>query len=225
MIPARTGGEGACQDTGAQPVQQEAHGEWHRAWAMAVGLWGSSSTQISPLFCLWKTVWSFSCQVWMLHTDLVVAQGGMIHKKSQPLPRNIPKLLPARPRFGCWARQTHRSLLFWQSKGLGTVLVLGISSSEQQQVSDLSQQTTQLNPATLCPQSLHQQEGRADEGLESCDIEVGRCFADDWIGQEMRHSREGQHRHSQHCHPSCTVTSVWQRLWHNQNAQTAFRQG
>lgn len=37
----------------------------------------------------------------MLHTDLVVAQSGMLHEKSQLLPRNIPNLLPARPRFGC----------------------------------------------------------------------------------------------------------------------------
>lgn len=37
----------------------------------------------------------------MLHTDLVVAQSGMLHKKSQPLLRNSPSLLPARPRFAC----------------------------------------------------------------------------------------------------------------------------
>lgn len=100
MIPARTGGEGACQDTGAQPVQQEAHGEWHRAQGCgALGL--LPNTGFTSLLSLTQLSGAPVAKSGMLHTDLVAAQGGMLHKKSQSLPRNIPKLLPARPRFSC----------------------------------------------------------------------------------------------------------------------------
>lgn len=58
-------------------------------------------TGLTSLLALTQLPAASIAKAGMLHTDLVLAQSGMLHKKSQPLPRNVPNLLPARPSFGC----------------------------------------------------------------------------------------------------------------------------
>lgn len=112
----------------------------------------------------------------MLHTDLVIAQSGMLHKKSQPLLRNIPSLLPARPRFGCWAKQAHRLVLFWQSEDLGKFWHKEnpvLSSSTCLTFHNQPHSWTLLHCAL---RAFTTRKGEMNEGLELCDIWGGKIL-------------------------------------------------
>lgn len=160
----------------------------------------------------------------MLHTDLVVAQSGIAPWEVSAASQEHPQ--PSTCQAQVWLlsqadSQTGSVLTIW---GVGDSFgVRNVQIWAAARVWPFTNNHT-AEPCYALPSEL------SPPGRESwmsiwnyVTFEVGRCFSNDWIGQEMRHSREGQYRHSQHCHPSCTFTSVWQRLWHNQDAQTAFR--